>query len=755
MLQRSRQLGSAEAEGGSHIEGSSLSETLSTITGTIRRQLPIFLVVVALSVSFGLLYLLTSPSRFTATATMVIDTHKIQLFQQQSVVGDMPIDAGTVQTEVEILKSQNVSKAVIKDLRLTDDPEFVSPQSGLLGAVASSLGKFISPSATESNESLERKALARFESARTVNRVGLTYVMEIGFQSLDPGKAAQIANAIADAYVTDQLEAKYQSTRRASLWLQDRIKELREQASTADKAVVDFKQAHNIVEADGKLMNEQNVSDINSQAVLAHAATAEAKAKLDRITDIMKQEIPDASAVADALNSQVIIKLRSDYLDLQSREALLSAKYGPNHLAVINLRNQMQQLRRNISDEMGKIAASYRSDYEIAKAREEAIKSSLSSSVSASQITNQAQVQLRELESNAQSYRAMYDNFLQNYMSAVQQQSFPISEARLISPAESPLNRSSPKTLIILAVTVLGGLLASTGIAALREMSDRVFRTSRQVEQKLQASCLAIAPAIKAKFPKTAAEGVDPKARLMSTTPSMWRYVVEQPFSQFTEALRAVKVAADLRNVVEPSKVIGFTSTVPNEGKSTLAINFAQLMAHAGSQVLLVDADLRNPSVTRGLAPGADMGLIDIIAGRATFDEVTWRDPDSGLTFLPVSGSIKLLHTSEILGSEKVRSFFQSVRDKFDYVIVDFAPLAPVVDTRTTTSFIDSYVYVVEWGRSRMDIVEKTLGDAQEIHDRLLGVVLNKADLNVLGRYEGYRTNYYYRKYYARYGYTS
>ena len=754
MLQRNRQATSGEPDVLNAIEGSSLAETISSITGVIRRQLPIFLVVIALSVGLGLVYLLTTPSRFTAKATMVIDTRKVQLFQQQSVLGDIPVDAGTVQTQVEILKSQNISKAVIKDLHLTEDPEFVAPQGGLVGSLTGWLGRYISPKAAKSDEELERTALGRFERQRTVSRVGLTYVMEIGFESLDPSKAAKIANAVADSYVTDQLEAKYQATRRASLWLQDRIKELRTQASTAERAVVDFKRANNIVQADGKSMNDQQVSEVNSQLTLAHAATAETKARLDRINEIMKQDIPDAS-LADALKSEVIIKLRSQYLDLASREALLSAKYGANHLATISLRNQMQELRRNIADEMRKIAASYQSDYEIATARETAIQQSLASTVSASQTTNQAQIQLNELESNAQSYRTMYDNFLQRYMEAVQQQSFPISEARLISPADTPLGRSSPKTMIILAVTVLGGLLISTGIAALREMADRVFRTARQVEQKLQTSCLAIAPALKYKGVRTASEGADAKLRTLSTAPSMWRYVIEQPFSQFTESLRAVKVAADLRNVVEPNKIIGFTSTVPNEGKSTLAINFAQLIAHAGGRVLLIDADLRNPSITRGLAPGAEAGLIDIVAGRAKLEDVCWQDTDSGLTFLPVSGSVKLVHTSEILGSERVRNFFQSLRDRFDYIIVDFAPLAPVVDTRTTTSFIDSYVYVVEWGRSRMDIVEKTLSDSQEIHDRLLGVLLNKADMNVLGRYEGYRTSYYHRKYYARYGYTS
>lgn len=371
------------------LKGSSMTETYNALIGIVRRQLPTFLIIVATSAIVGILYLFTTPSSYTATATMVIDTRKVQLFQQQSVLGDIPIDAGTVQTEVEILKSQNISKSVIKDLHLADDSEFVSNGSGLIGALFGSIKSVFSSDNARSEAQLQRSALAAFESRRTVSRVGLTYVMEIGFRSLNPGKSAAIANAIADAYITDQLEAKYQATRRASVWLQDRIRELRQQATAADRAVVDFKQANNIntVDVQGRLMGEQQLSEVNSQLILAHAATAEAKAKLDRIDEIMKQAVPDAS-VADALKSEVIIKLRQQYLDLAGRESIWSTKYGPNHLATISLRNQMQELRRNITDEMKKIAESYRSDYAIAKARESSIRGSLDESVSDSRTTS-------------------------------------------------------------------------------------------------------------------------------------------------------------------------------------------------------------------------------------------------------------------------------------------------------------------------------------------------------------------------------
>ncbi|MGY3363860.1 uncharacterized protein involved in exopolysaccharide biosynthesis [Bradyrhizobium sp. GM2.4] len=430
--------GYAEAE-------SSPAQTLTSYVDIVRRQFPTIVAIVSACVILGLLYLFTAAPQFTSTASMVIDTRKVQLFQQQSVLGDIAVDSATVETQVEILKSENISLAVIRDLHLIDDPEFTGSGGGVFSAVLGFVGSLFSDGHPPSEFEQTRKALERFEKNRTVKRLNQTYVMEIGFTSRDPAKAAQTANAIADAYIVDQLEAKYQATRRASVWLQDRIKELRTQASAAQKAVVDFKTANNIVDTGGRLMNEQQLAEVNSQLIMAHASTAEAKARLDRMNDIQKQDVPDAN-VADALKNDTIVKLRGQYVDMASKESIWSMKYGSDHLAAVNLRRQMAEIKKNIQDELKRIQESYKSDYDIAVTREESIKSSLANVVSESQLTNQAQVQLRELDSNAQSYQAMYDNFLQRYMESVQQQSFPITEARVISAATTPLVKSYPKS---------------------------------------------------------------------------------------------------------------------------------------------------------------------------------------------------------------------------------------------------------------------------------------------------------------------
>ena len=418
------------------------------------------------------------------------------------------IDSGLVESEVEMLKSENVSLAVIKKLNLVDDPEFSgrigSPFQMLLGMIS---GLF-SRDAPKSEYERTRRAAAVFADRLTVKRIGLSYIIQIGFLSLDPKRAADIADAVANAYIVDQLQAQFQVARQAGVWLQDRLRELREQATAAERAVVEFKAKNNIVKSGGsdkRLIDEQQVGELNSQLVIARAQVSESRARLDRIQAVLRTELPDATVdatVTDTLKNEVINKLRSQYLTLAEREADWSRRYGKSHLAVVNTRNQMNEIKNSILDELGRIAESYKSDYEIAKQRQVGIERELAQAVIQSQVVDRAQVQLMELESNAHSYRTLYDDFLLRYTESVQQQSFPMTQARVVTPAARPLTKSHPKTLLVLLISAGGGMIIGLLIGHLRDLTDRVFRTRDQVERLLALDCLATVPKIRVEKPK-------------------------------------------------------------------------------------------------------------------------------------------------------------------------------------------------------------------------------------------------------------
>ena len=236
--------------------------------------------------------------------------------------------------------------------------------------------------------------------------------------------------------------------------------------------------------------------------------------------------------------------------------------------------------------------------------------------------------------------------------------------------------------------------------------------------------------------------------------PGIFSTIVKSPFSAFAESIRTIKVAIDLSPTGAGGKIIGFTSSVPNEGKSSTAVAVARLAAQTGARTLLVDCDLKNPSLSRVLSPKAPSGLLEVLRGQTTLEKAIWLDPATNLRFLPAATKARLAHSSEVLASAETRKFFDNLRRSYDYIIVDFSPLMPIVDVRASTSLVDNYIYVVAWGRTRIEYVEQALSSAKGVYEHLLGVVLNRVELASLGRYTGHGRGYHYDKSYARYGYT-
>ena len=730
-------------------------------TRVFRHQLRLIALITASSLALAVLYLLLAVPIYVATASVVIDMRKAQVLDPQLAArAEMSVTDDVVQTEIELLKSDNVARGVITKLHLIDDPEFAGYPPGFFGSlIARVRSLFATPLDEEQKRArLAKVVLAAFQDKISITRLNKSDVIEIDAQSEKPEKAARIANALADAYLDDKLNATYEQTRRASVWLQERLKELRAQLAAQQQAVVDFRQQHNIVDTlNGQLMSDQQLSEVNSQLILAQAATAEAKARYDRIQQIRKEDVPDAS-VADALNNQIIIKLRGQYLDDSTRMGVLSQKYGPNHLSVIALRNQMNELQEAIKDEMAKIEQSYKSDYEISLAREQSLQNNLGNAVSKTQLTNQAQVQLLELESAAQTSKTLHDNFLQRYMEGLQQQSFPISEARIVSTADAPITKTYPKTALVLLLALAAGGALGTAAGSIREALDKIFRSSEQVEEFLQVPCLALLPFIKdmpAGLKSQRPSNNAPHAAASSKQPAirpnkMFDLVLEEPFSQFSEALRTVKVSSDLSQTTKAKKITGVISALSGEGKSTVSANYAQLIANGGGHTLLVDADLRNSNLSHRLGAGRP-GLFDILDKEASADELLLRDPRSGLEFLPAGRNPHTPHTNELISSDAMKRLLMSFRERFDYIVVDLPPLVPVADARVSANFIDTYLFIVAWGSTKIDVARHTLSAAPEVRERLLGVIINKVDLAVISRYEPHRSEYF-KKYGSPYG---
>lgn len=701
------------------------------VSDVLRRQWPIIAASVGASVALVVVYLATAHPMYTANARIMMDTRQTQVLDKDSGTNSNLIDTGFVDSQVEVINSDDLIRSVVRRLRLTEDPDFNGSSGGsALGKVMSLFGSGQPPSP----ERVEQAAVEQIQANLRVERVLTTYVLSLSYKARTPDLAVKIANAIADAYIVGALEARYQSTKRATEWLQQRSAELSEQATASDRAVQTFKAEHNIVGTSRGLMSEQQLSDLNTQLVQARAATAEAKARLDRINAISDQDVAQTT-VTDALNNPVITRLRAQYLDLAAQYADWSKRYGKTHLATVNLANKMDEVRKNIADEIHRIADAYRSDYEIAKSREASLDKNVKDLVAQAGHTGQAEVKLRDLESAADTYRSLYNNFLEKLQNATQNQSFPISEARLISTATKPDRKSSPRTMLALVGGLVSGLCLGFGLAFAREFLNDVLRTPGEVEAELGVKCLGVLPDIG----PPAGAGALLSSAAKSSTPDLSRYVVDQPFSRFAETLRNIKVSIDVARLTREIKVIGIVSSLPKEGKTTVAANFAQLIALTGHPTLLIDGDLHTRSLTRELAPNAKTGLVETLNDPASLGYHVQRSKETGLDFLPSVVASRLVNSADVIGSKAMAELLKSLREHYEYIVIDLAPVMPVVDSKAFSPLIDAMIYVIEWGQTTRSALQESISGSEVLQKKLLGAVLNRANPKMLKRIEAYK----------------
>jgi len=713
----------------------------------IARQWRLIALITAFALVLGALYIAISPLKYSAQADLLIDTKKVTWTQTEMATDNRTVEDASVESEIETTKSEKVATMVIQRLRLTGDPEFIGAGYGFARRILTLFhaSSFDNSASEVSNEELTRRALKVLKDNLRVTRLGRSYIEQIEYTSLSRDKASAIANALADAYIEDQLEAKYEATRRASEWLQQRIGELRKQASDAYREVQDYKSENGIIiGVDGKLASEIELDQLGTALAKARADTTQARAKFDRISRVLEQrndnghiDIPDP-VVTDALSNPVITKLRQQFLDDQNKESEWSARYGSDHTAARNLRAEMAALQRAIWDEVSRIAESYKSELQIAKSQEEAIDKRMQDVFRNSGSTRQSQVRLRELETAANTYRGIYETFLSRFTQSVQQQSFPSTEARLVTFASPPRTPSSPKIALTMALATLCGLGLGVMAAFAREQMNRQIHTRGQVEELLNTNCLAVLPLLRND------SRVFGPLRATKASKAFHQIIGAAPFSGTAEALRHIKVAIDLHP--RGAKIIGLVSALPGEGKTTVATSFAAFVAKSGARTLLIDADLRNPAMTRTLGYSKAPGLLNMVAERTDYKELVISDTKFKFDFLPASTRVRTSNSSDVLTSAAMKDMLKSASAEYDYILVDLPPILPVVDVKASASLFDAFVLIVEWGTTAGGEIVKAVETSPLLSERLLGVVLNKADEVIMRRFEGYsdrRYSYY------------
>lgn len=714
-------------------------------------------IAVCLVVTVGLagVYLLTTPPSYTAMTQILLDEELSRYAEEEQDMQSAQQIDNRMSSAVEILKSKALAMHVVdkggfdrNDL-LVNPPK--SPLDMVKAAVRDVIGLVGSDAAPASAEQMRlgrrEKAAAMLQQSLTAERVGRSSVIALSVKSADPQLSALIARTYADAYLNDKLNANFDASERASLWLQERLNDLNARAREASLAVEQYKREHGLVSPRGELLSTQQLSDLNSQLIVAQADAATASARYRQYQEIIDQgpDVAVENAVVSArdTDNSVIQELRKRYIAINDREQGIIRQFGAEHPQAVALKSEKDDVAQQIFRELQQLTGSFRNEFEVASSREKSLRDSIERVAGRNSEANVSMVRLSELEQKAAALKTLHQSYLARFEEATQRQSFPIANARVISEAGLPSAPSSPRKTLTMALSLVLGLMIGAAAATLLELRERFFRTGEDVQQKLGLRFLGYLPKLApsrddekpAPQPTEAEIAAAPAGNPVSFR-RMMRVAVEAPRSQLAETLRNAKFAADIMLQQRKCKVIGVISCLPGEGKSTVAANFAGLIASTGVRTLVIDADLRNPGLSRMLASEPETGLVEVVLQQTAWTSAARVDRRSRLTIMPMTTRSKqLAHASELLASTGMSRFLESVRDSFDVIVVDLAPLIPVVDAKAFEPYVDGFLFVTEWGVTPARAVQSVLRAEPQIAAKTIGVILNKTVMSELPRY--------------------
>ncbi len=461
----------------------------STVTATdmlliLRRRwyLPLVGCLIGLAVAGA--YVTIAPSLYKSSARLLIDRSVNRFFQANKILDQPAFDDAETGSQIYVLSSESIILPIIRSMDLAHDPEFV-------GNVHDRGAESVSGAepATGPELASERTAVETFLKRLTVAREDAAGVITITFASPDPKKAARIANAVVDSYIAGTSEARRRSTKMASQLVQDRLIELKHSVEDANKALHDFKTAHNIVNRGTGLLPTEQIPNLTVLLTNAKVQVDEAKGRLDRVQELTRREEASGTLFPD---NQVILALRSKYLELSTKADDLAGRVGPNHLTVVQLRKEMNQTRAAIRDEEKRLAGSYVSAYQSARTQYDDLAAMVAKLSEEAKTEGQAQISVRELESTADGLLVLYNSVLEQFSQLNSQPLDPIQDASVITRAAPPLHKNSLKSLAVLVGGVMFGFLSGAGGAIAGELAAGVFRTPEQVKSATGIYCVSL-----------------------------------------------------------------------------------------------------------------------------------------------------------------------------------------------------------------------------------------------------------------------
>jgi capsular exopolysaccharide synthesis family protein len=670
----------------------------------------------------------------------------------EQVLPGPSVDENGLQGQLALIRSRGIAERLLDRLNLHLLPEFnpaleIGPAAFAARfdparILPASVLALVSPSRADAisvdSGITELERADRFRDAmvgRVLERIGAEVVagatvLGLHFISTDPQLAALGANTLARLYLAEQLETKQSASRRAREFLEIEIERLRGSVAAAEQAIEDYRRQAGL---GGATPDEQQLSGLTTQLVLTRSERAAAEARLRQVQRLVNTGT-DLDQAAQMLESPVLNELRAREVELNRQRAELSTEFGERHPRMQNLRSEQAALEERKRSEIRQITNRLNDEVQVLRSREATFEASIDGLKAQMAEYQEAEIGLDALQRDATADRSLLETYINRAKEIASQQKAQEPDARVISRAITPEEPAYPRRELIFGVALLGALLIDSLAVFGLEQLDQSFRSSEQIEELIGLPTLGLVPAV---------------AGLEKRYGAPQDYVLDHPNSPFGEAVRSLRTAMLLTSMGAPPKTVLLTSSIPSEGKTSMAMCLARIHARSGRRTLIIDCDVRRPRLHELTGVANQAGLSDVLLQQRELGEVVLSDERSGAYFVTAGGPVP--DPAALLASDRMRRLLKDVAARYDLVLLDSPPVLSVSDARVLSQLADKTVFLVHWGSTRRTDVMMGVKQLVEAGADMAGLVLSRVNVRKHARYSYRDSGYYYDDKYTKY----